>query len=189
MTNQPWLNLIASKVDHPRQLYYRLIILVGATGRVVAGHLGLEPINASMQLSERLLDLAARRRPLQVGRLLEEIVGKEEQEVVLLDHLEILFEASLRQDPLRLLQSISRSRTVVAVWSGILEDGSLTYAGPGHPEHRRYPATDLLLVTAETSVDAGHEGRRAGYRKGGWRVRGRTRVRGLYRQNHVRHAF
>ncbi len=60
---------------------------------------------------------------------------------------------SVRQDPLRLLQSISRSRTVVAVWSGILEDGSLTYAVPGHPEHRRYAATDLLLVTAETSED------------------------------------
>ena len=156
MGNQPWLNEIASKIDHAQQLYLRLIILIDTTsvGANVAEHLGLKRINVSMQLSERLLNLSARRRPLQVGRLLEEIVGEEGEEVVLLDHLEILFEKSLKQDPLRLLQGISRSRTVVAVWSGILEDGSLTYAVPGHPEHRRYPATDLLLVTAEAPGDA-----------------------------------
>ena len=91
---------------------------------------------------------------LQVARLLKEIVGEEVEDGVLLDHLEILFEKSLKQDPLRLLQGISRSRTIVAVWSGILEDGSLTYAVPGHPEHRRYPATDLLLVTKEAFGDA-----------------------------------
>jgi hypothetical protein len=156
MANQPWLNEIASKVDHAQQLYHRLIILIGATGAgsTVAEHRGLKPINVSMQLGEPLLNLSARRRPLQIGGLLEEIVGEEGEEVVLLDHLEILFEKSLKQDPLRLLQGISRSRTVVAVWSGILEDGSLTYAVPGHPEHRRYPATDLLLVIAEASGDA-----------------------------------
>ncbi len=155
MANQPWLNEIASKVDHAQQLYHRLIILIGtiSVGANVAEHLGFKRINVSMQLSERLLNLSARRRPLQVGRLLEEIVGEEGEEVILLDHLEILFEKSLKQDPLRLLQGISRSRTIVAVWSGILEDGSLTYAVPGHPEHRRYPATDLLLVTAEASGD------------------------------------
>jgi hypothetical protein len=155
MANQPWLNEIASKVDYAQQLYHRLIILIGATGAgsTVAEHLSLKRINVSMQLSERLLNLPARRRPLHVGRLLEAIAGEEGEEVVLLDNLEILFEKSLKQDPLRLLQGISRNRTVVAVWSGILEDGSLTYAVPGHPEHRRYPATDLLLVTAETSVD------------------------------------
>jgi hypothetical protein len=153
MTNQPWLNEIASKVDHAHQLYHRLIIVIGAhdAGTIAAEHLGLGRINVSLQLGQRLLGLSARLRPLQVGPLLEEIVAREEDNVVLLDHLEILFEKSLKQDPLRLLQRISRSRTVVAVWSGILEDGSLIYAVPGHPEHRRYQVTDLLLVTTETS--------------------------------------
>lgn len=156
MANRPWLNEIASKVDHAQQLYHRLIILTGANGAgtTVAEHLGLKRINVSMQLSERLLNLSARRRPLQMGRLLEEIIGEEGEEAVLLDHLEILFEKSLQQDPLRLLRGISRSRTVVAVWSGILEDGSLTYAVPGHPEYRHYTTTELLLVIAEASGGA-----------------------------------
>ena len=47
MANQPWLNEIASKVDHAQQLYHRLIILIGATGAgsTVAEHRGLKHIN------------------------------------------------------------------------------------------------------------------------------------------------
>ena len=37
---------------------------------------------------------------------------------MLLDHLEILFDPALEQDPLRLLQGVSRDRTVVAAWPG-----------------------------------------------------------------------
>lgn len=156
MTDQSWMSRISSSIEHAHQLYHRLILVTGpaSAGRDVAKRLELRRVNVSVELGERLLNLSARRRPLQVGRLLEEIVGKEGEDVILLDHLEILFEESLKQDPLRLLQGISRSRTVVAVWSGILEDGSLIYAVPGHPEHRRYPAKELLLVTAETSGDA-----------------------------------
>lgn len=150
MTDQPWLNGVASKVEHAQQLYHRLIIVTESTSasRVITEHLGLKSVNVSMELGERLLDLSVRQRPLRVGRLLEEIVGGSTGEAVLLDNLELLFERSLAQDPLRLLQTLSRNRTVVAVWSGVLEDGSLTYAVPGHPEYRRYPATGLLLVTA-----------------------------------------
>jgi len=69
-----------------------------------------------------------------------------ESDVVLLDNIEILFEVALKQDPLRLLQSISRNRTIVATWSGSIEDGHLVYAAPYHPEYRRYEVGDLLVV-------------------------------------------
>ena len=75
-------------------------------------------------------------------------------EVVLLDNTEVLFEANLRQDPLRLLQGVARNATVVAAWTGDVKDGTLRYAVPGHAEHRRYPAEGLLIVNVETSDDA-----------------------------------
>ncbi len=152
MFDQPWVNEVSSNIEHAHRLYNRLILVVGSASasRIIVEHLGLEHVNVGVELGERLLDLSVRQRPLRVGRLLEEIVRRPAGEAVLLDHLEILFEKTLKQDPLRLLQGISRSRTVVAVWSGILEDGTLSYAVPDHPEHRRYPATDVLLVTAET---------------------------------------
>ena len=63
-----------------------------------------------------------------------------------------LFDVALKQDPLRLLQGLSRNRTVVATWSGSIEDGHLVYAGPHHPEYRRYAVGDLLVANTEAAV-------------------------------------
>ena len=82
-------------------------------------------------------------------RLLDEIIRASASEVVLLDNIEILFDTSLNQDPLRLLQGLSRNKTVVAAWSGYIESEHLVYATPGHPEYRRYPIQDLLIVEPE----------------------------------------
>ena len=56
--------------------------------------------------------------------------------------------AELAQDPLKLLQSLSRNRTVVAAWPGNFDGVSLTYAEPGHPEARRYPTPQAMIVKA-----------------------------------------
>jgi hypothetical protein len=90
---------------------------------------GAPLINVNLELSRRMLDLTARQRVLQVSRLLGEIVGTSAADVVLLDNIEILFDVSLKQDPLRLLQGLSRNKTIVTAWSGALVDGYLTYAG------------------------------------------------------------
>ena len=70
--------------------------------------------------------------------ILDEIVREERSDVVLLDNIELLFAVELAQDPLRLLQSLSRNRTIVAAWPGTFDGKTLTYAEPGHPEARRY---------------------------------------------------
>ncbi|MBU0482850.1 MAG: BREX-3 system P-loop-containing protein BrxF, partial [Proteobacteria bacterium] len=56
------------------------------------------------------------------------------------------------QDPLRLLQGLSRNKTVVASWNGAIIDGFLTYAEPAHPEYRRYPVHDFLVTNPETTT-------------------------------------
>ena len=66
-------------------------------------------------------------------------------------NIEILFDVSLKQDPLRLLQGLSRNKTVVAAWNGSIVDNSLTYAAPAHPEYRRYPARDFLVASPEVT--------------------------------------
>jgi hypothetical protein len=65
---------------------------------------------------------------------------------VVLDNLEIIFAKDLKQDPLRLLQGLSRNRTVVASWNGTASGGRLLYAETGHPEYRSYDSVDALIV-------------------------------------------
>jgi hypothetical protein len=106
-------------------------------------------INVNLELSRRMLDLTERQRALQLPRILSDIVGTPATELVLLDNIEVLFDVSLKQDPLRLLQGLSRNKTVVAAWSGSIDGGYMVYATPGHPEYKRYSLRDFLAVNPE----------------------------------------
>lgn len=149
----PCVAALLEAIERVTALYHRLVLFVSpaGTGKTAVLHTvshttGASLLNVNLALSSRMLDLTERQRALQVHRLLTELISVEKGDVVLLDNIEILFEASLKQDPLRLLQGLSRNRTVVASWGGHVDDGQLVYAIPGHPEHRRYPVSDLTIV-------------------------------------------
>jgi type II secretory pathway predicted ATPase ExeA len=147
-------NQILQKIGQARELYQRLVLVVGPGGsgktsalQVVSDSISSPLINVNLELSRRMLDLTERQRTLLPPRLLGEIVGEIPGELVLIDNTEILFDVHLKQDPLRLLQGLSRNKTVVATWNGFIVDGHVTYAVAGHPEHRRYPIQDFLVTS------------------------------------------
>ena len=143
------------EIGNAETLYHRLVLVVAPSGsgktaalRDVAGHTGTPPLNLNLELSRRMLDLTARQRALQLHPRTGGYRGRDAP-LVLLDNIEILFDTAFQQDPLRLLQGVSRNRTIVAAWNGTLENGYLSYATPEHPEHRRYPSRDLVVVCPE----------------------------------------
>lgn len=109
-------------------------------------------VNVNRELSRRLLDLTERQRTLRLPRLLHEIVDAAHADVMLLDNLEVLFDVALKQDPLRLLQGLSRGRTLVASWNGAHDGRYMTYATPEHPEYRRYPVQGFLAAGPERAA-------------------------------------
>ena len=146
-------------LDRVKELYHRLILVVAPAGggktavmRKLVSLTSMPLINVNLELSRRLLDLTERQRALETRQLLEKIVDEVEGDLVLLDNIEILFDVRLKQDPLRLLQGLSRNKTVVAAWNGLIVDGHLTYATPDHPEYRRYPTGGFLVVGPEVTV-------------------------------------
>jgi hypothetical protein len=145
-------NEVKRSLDSAEGLYYRLVLLVGKAGsgktgilQALAEEFGSPVINVNLWLSRDLLELTAKQRSLQLQRIFDQIVDQAQSPVVL-DNLEILFDRSLKQDPLRLLLQASRNRTVLASWNGTLNSGTLFYAETGHPEYRRYDAADALMV-------------------------------------------
>ena len=150
---------VVDRIGHAESLYHRLVLVVGAEGsdkttalRDVAERFDAPLVNVGLELSRRLLDLSERQRRIRVPMLLGRIVTETAGEVVLLYNIELLFDITLRQDPLGLLQRLSRRRTVVAAWNGSMEDGHIHYAVPGHPEYRRYPVDGVLVVGAEAAA-------------------------------------
>ncbi len=155
---EPLSDKIVRRIDQAAELYYRLVMLVAPAGagktaalQDVRDSIGAPLVNVNLDLSRRMLDLTERQRALLLPRLLSEMVDAARADVVLLDNIEILFEVGLKQDPLRLLQGLSRNKTVVAAWNGSIVDSSLIYAAPAHPEYRRYPARDLLVASPQVT--------------------------------------
>ena len=136
-------------------LYHRLVLLVGTTGsgktellRDFAGEIGTEVITINLLLSAELLGLSEKQRVLHLPEILDKIV-ETKQATVVLDNIEILFDQRLKQDPLKLLQLMSRNRSVIAAWNGKIEQGRLVYAETGHSEYRQYDGKELLLVSMD----------------------------------------
>jgi hypothetical protein len=152
---------IMRQIDRANMLYHRLILVVAPSDagktkalQEIAKRNGFRYLNVNLELSRRLLDLTERQRTLQVSRVLSDIVGKDDDQAILLDNTEVLFDVSLKQDPLRCLQGLSRHRTVVSAWNGTIEHGYLIYAAPDHSGYRRYPASDLLVVSPHAPAES-----------------------------------
>ena len=153
---EPLADRVIKRIDQAAELYHRLVMLVAPAGsgkttalQDVHERTAAPLVNVNLELSRRMLDLTERQRALQLPRLLAELVGASAADVVLLDNVEVLFDVSLKQDPLRLLQGLSRNKTVVAAWSGSIDGEHMVYATPDHPEYKRYPLRDFLVVNPE----------------------------------------
>jgi len=153
---EPLADRVIKRIDQAAELYHRLVILVAPAGagkttalQDVHERTAAPLVNVNLELSRRMLDLTERQRALQLPHLLAEIVDASAADVVLLDNIEVIFDVSLKQDPLRLLQGLSRNKTVVAAWSGSIDGEHMVYATPDHPEYKRYPLRDFLVVNPE----------------------------------------
>ena len=150
--NGPIHDKIKRAIQTAEGLYYRLVLLAGTTGtgktgvlRDIAEEFGSTVININLAISSELLELTAKQRSLRLPDILDQVVSQF-QSPVLLDNIEILFDKNLQQDPLRLLQGISRNRTIVASWNGAMHSGKLLYAEAGHPEYRSDDPGDTQIV-------------------------------------------
>ena len=151
---EPLADRVIRRIGQAAELYHRLVMLVapageGKTAALQDVHKRTDALllNVNIELSRRMLELTERQRVLQLPRLLSEIVNAARANVILLDNIEILFDVSLKQDPLRLLQSLSRNKTLVAAWNGSIQSGHMVYATPDHPEYKRYPIRDFLVAS------------------------------------------
>ena len=143
---------IISSLDTAKSLYHRFVLLVGEAGSgktvilqdfCIKNNLKLNNLN--LELSRSLLDLSSKQRILQISNILDQII-KTDSDTIVLDNLEILFEMELKQDPLKILQRISRNKNLLVSWPGKVKDNKLVYAEHGHPEYRNYETDDLIIV-------------------------------------------
>lgn len=149
-------------VDEIGALHSRLILLVGPPGsgktcllRLFGENRGIAPLNVGAALGRRLVALSSRQRPIQAAAALRELIAQHAPgDLLLLDNLELLFDETLKLNPLDLLRRQAQARRVVAVWPGDLHPvgghSRLTYAHINHPEYEDFAADGVVLLPLDT---------------------------------------
>lgn len=122
--------------------YYKLTVIAGSarSGKThllkqVAASLDLPLINLSLLVSQRLLSQNRRQRSLNAEDAATEVVDEHLKSGLCLDDTELLFDSTLRLNPLVFLQDISRNRFIVATWNGGITGGGLRFGHAGHPDY------------------------------------------------------
>ena len=112
----------------------------------IARKMDIPLINLGLLLSRQLLSLTVRQRKLKVADIIEGILDEANVPRIGVDNTEIVFEPSLKINPVGLLKNISRNRSIVWTWNGNIEGNYLTYAYPGHPEYQRISAKEFIVI-------------------------------------------
>ena len=146
---------LSEAIGIAKNQYHKLVILVedNENKRTLlisdfARSCGVDAINLNLQLSTRLLEKSPKKR---ISALLEEFRDLIDTDgpLVILNHCEVLFDKSLKNDPLKLLENISRNKTLLVAWPGSSQDGNLIYATPGHFEYRCYTTPEIPIVSVQ----------------------------------------
>lgn len=99
-------------------------------------------VNLSKELARKLVSLSIKDR---VRRLEAEVdnIANDCGSSIWLTKLDVLFEPTLENDPMRLLKSIAKSQAVVAIWPGEITETSVVYSKPGKSDYKTYSLKEL----------------------------------------------
>jgi len=138
---------LRTSIERAKNYHTQLVMVIGESASQLltqaASTDDLPILNLSLELSERLIDIPRQNRAKTASSVFAKLIDEPQAQVLLLDHLEILFDRSLSIDPLKLLKHSARNTTLVIAWPGEKSAFSLTYAIPSHPEYRSYKASEF----------------------------------------------
>lgn len=133
------IDRLQKEIDQIRGQRHQLLIIPEHIGNHVdlkgaLKQLNIPLLNLNLLLSSQLKDLPPSKRPLAVGPALHQEMGKVASKIVGLEKIEYLFDPELKQDPLRLLSSLSSNKVIILLWPGEVKGKRLSYATRNHPD-------------------------------------------------------
>lgn len=144
------INYLQNNLSQIQSQYYKIIYvneyLHGNNVSYFARQEDLPYVNLGFELSKKLLNYSLKRRPFIVQQVLEELLADAMSKIICLDFIEILFEPSLKIQPLSLIKNLSKNYVLVVAWRGTYQDNLLTYGEVGHPEYYKYKIVDEEII-------------------------------------------
>jgi hypothetical protein len=133
--------------------HFRLVWVVGKTAsertallRALSESKDGVFIDLGKKLSAALIEIPVPLRTASVENCFAACITESSKGVIFLDHLEVLFEPSLRINPVALVKGVSRNIPIVASWPGAVSGNRLTFGSPDHPGYKELSEQDLEAI-------------------------------------------
>ena len=145
--------LLSAKIARARDEHFRLVWVAGGLSMArtsllqeTAWQENGRYVDVGRALSSALLDLSPALRPASVEECFSACLAPASSGPTCLDHLDILFEPSLKVNPITLVQHASRHTLLVASWPGSVSDDVLCFGPADHPAHLEISQRDLESI-------------------------------------------
>jgi len=102
-------------------------------------------LSVGRELSPVLLSERPQRRSRAVRQWMKTQLRAISPGPVLCTDIDLLFEPTLKLDPLRLMRDASRATRLVVTWPGSYLDNVLAYAVPGHSHYRTWRKPEVFI--------------------------------------------
>ncbi|WP_044640702.1 BREX-3 system P-loop-containing protein BrxF [Risungbinella massiliensis] len=140
---------LEENLEEVKQYREQLIFLAGNYVKydfqALSRDLNINYINVDLEFSRMLLEISQKVRARKAPSIFKDLFLDTNDSIFLLDHIEILFEASLQLDPGKLLEDISREYILIVPWYGNETDSYLIHAELGHPEYFKYLKSEVIV--------------------------------------------
>jgi hypothetical protein len=144
---------LQADLTRARREHFRLVWVAGGTAsersallRALSDAENGVYIEVGKKLSTAMIDVPTPLRTASVEDCFSGCLGNVPFTVSCLDRLEVLFEPSLRINPIALIQGTSRNIPIVASWPGAVTGSHLIFGSPDHPTHMEISKQDLEAI-------------------------------------------
>ena len=105
-------------------------------------------LSVGRELSAVLLSETPQRRPRAADQWIRAALSGMAPGPALCTEIDLLFEPTLKLDPLRLMRDVGKLTRLLVAWPGSYADQVLTYAVPEHSHYRtwRKPGVDIVVL-------------------------------------------
>ena len=102
----------------------------------------------SKEISELLITEPRSEYAYRIVDWISKQINEPESEPVLLRDIDLLFDPSLRLDPLTLFKQLSKDKALIVLWPGNFSNNNLSYASPEHAHFRNWanPGVEIIQV-------------------------------------------
>lgn len=142
--------LVKQELENIELKRHQLIYIVHSSFKkdllAISQKLNIPYININLELSKELMDIPINKRPRRVSQLVKQIIKNHQGKTLVLDHIEVLFDPNLKQNPVLLLEDISRNTILIVGWKGTSQNHKLIYGEPDHNEYYTYGNTEGVII-------------------------------------------